>query len=192
MNKSLLVVLFSLTGCASSPYLEMKFVYQVNPMSDWVLQTERSWTPDESETRLHLNVGLEWDDALNCPYVERIFSGPWDHLLIGCSKRFGKQVGTNTRLFIEPAILHQVDSQTSEFLRTDQKQWQGHNPFVHLRLGVKYRGFRCPVIASGKSLFQGAPFEREDHAPDLYWTNIECGVRIWGNEGILNVSEKVF
>lgn len=180
-----LVILLLLSGCASSPYLEMKFVHQVDPMSDWVLQSERPWTPDESETRLHMNVGLEWGD-LSCPYVERIFAGPWDQMLIGCSKRFGKQVGENTRLFIEPAILHQVDSQTTEFLRTDQKQWQGHNPFIHLRIGVKHYGFRCPVIATGKSAFQGAPFEREDGAPDLYWTNLECGVRVFGNEGIFN------
>jgi len=177
--------LILLSGCASSPYLEMKFVHQVDRMSDWVLQPERPWTPKEAETRTHLTVGLEWKDV-NCPYVERIFQGPWDQMLIGCSRRFGKAVGENTRLFIEPALVHQVDGETSPFLRTDEKQWQGHNPFVQLRIGIKHYGFRCPVIATGKSLFQGAPFEREDHAPDLYWTNIECGVRLWGNEGILN------
>ena len=175
-----------LSGCASTPYLEMKFVHQHDRGSDWVLQSERPWTPSESETRTHLTVGLEWTEGFNCPYVERIVSGPWDQTLLGCSKRFGKQINTNTRLFIEPSIVHQVDGETTPFLRTHEKQWQGHNPFVHLRVGIKHHGFRCPVLATGKSAFQGAPFEREDHAPDLYWVNLECGVRLWGKDGIIS------
>ena len=185
MRILLLVIVLLLHGCASSPYVEGKLVYQHDRGSDWVLQSERKWTPDESEMRLHVSVGLEWDRNISCPYVETIVSGPWDWTGIGCSWRFGGNKGKEGRgFYIEPSLIHQVDSETSPFLRTDQKQWQGHNPFAHLRIGYRFNGFRCPVIATGKSLFQGAPFESEEGAPDLYWTNVECGARFWGKTGM--------
>ncbi len=173
----LLSLLF--TGCASTPYVDMRVAIQVDRMSDWVLQPERDWTPDKSQERINLQVGLDWG-TLSCPYIDTMINGPWDQMFIGCSKRFGK------KFFFEPSLLHQVDSRTQEFLRTDQKQWQGHNPFIHLRVGYNINpAFHCGVV-SGKSLFQGAPFEREEHAPDLYWTNVECGVRLWGKTGLFS------
>jgi hypothetical protein len=187
--KWILLIVPLLAACGSSPYLDSKFVWQHDRGSDWVLQPERPWVCGnkascESETRLHITAGLEWNNRLDCPYVETILMGPWDQMLVGCSKRFGTYNGKRTwNLFIEPAIVHQVDGRTSEFLRTDQTQWQGHNPFVHLRAGVEGGGMRCPVVATGKSLFQGAPFEREEGEPDLYWVNLECGVRFWGKTG---------
>ena len=187
MRALAIIVALLLAGCASKPsaYFDSKFVFQHDRGSDWVLQSERSWTPAESETRLHITGGLEWMYQIDCPYVEVILSGPWDQMFLGCSKRFGK-IGKNKNytFFFEPAIVHQVDNRTSAFLRTDQKQWQGHNPFMHLRGGIRWKnGMRCPVIATGKSVFQGAPFEKEEHAPDLYWTNFECGIRLGGKTG---------
>lgn len=173
------LVLLLLSGCASSPYVEVRFAEQINGMSDWVLQPEREWTAPESQTRLHLQAGLEWSGNVDC-YAESMVVGPWDQVFIGCSKRFGE------RFFAQPKLMHQVDSQTSPFLRTDQKQWQGHNPFLHLRVGYQINPAFAVGISTGKSLFQGAPFEGEDGEPDLYWTNIDISARLFGKNGLFS------
>lgn len=180
---SLLVVAF-LSGCAASPYVEARFAYQVDPWSDWVLQPERDWICSvteqgdrncENEVRLHVQAGMEWSNRTSC-FADSMLVGPYSQAFVGCSKMFGG--GDERGWFIQPELRHQIDDLTSDFLGTDQKQWQGHNPFVHLRAGYRYGPFKVN-IASGKSLFQGAPFEKEEGAPDLYWTNIEVGAR-WG------------
>jgi hypothetical protein len=185
----LLIPLLFLSGCATvDPFLDMKFVYQHDAWSDWVLQSERPWTGKESEVRVHMTAGLETD--VGELYFESIVSGPWSQAFVGYSYRFGNaKEGRDWNFFIEPALVHQIDNLSSEFLQTSQKQWQGHNPFVHLRIGLQGAGdaFRCPVIATGKSVFQGAPFESEDHAPDLYWTNVECGVRLFGRQSAAQI-----
>ncbi len=79
-------------------------------------------------------------------------------------------------------MIHQSDRWSSWWLSTDRKDWQGHNPFNHFRIGLRLpRKWKCPVLASGRSAFQGAPFESEDNAPDLYWSHLECGKR-WGGK----------
>jgi len=154
--------------------------HQIDGMSDWVLQPERPWTADESVTRIHFVAGLEWEDKWDCPYVDYMASGPWDQTFIGCSKRFGDS------WFATPKLMHQLDSASSDFLGTDQKQWQGHNPFLHLRVGYHFNpAFACG-ISTGKSLFQGAPFESEDGEPDLYWTNVDCSARLGGKTGLFS------
>lgn len=180
----ILMILASIGGCGSNPYVEGKFVVQIDGWSDWVLQPERPWVEgDESETRVHLQVGLEWDGRLDCPYVETIMVGAWDQMLIGCSKRFGTWSDKRKwGAYLQPALVHQVDGRTSDFLKTNQNQWQGHNPFIHLRAGLELAGAHI-AIATGKSLFQGAPLEREEGEPDLYWTNFEAGARFWGKTG---------
>lgn len=182
MKALLILSALMLTGCASSPFLDMKAVAQHDSGSDWVLQSERPWTADKSEGRLHLAAGLEWDNQIDCPYIEVIMVGPWDWMGIGCTKRIGSmKEGRLLNGFLAGSLVHQVDSRTSEFLGTDQKQWQGHNPFMHVRFGLQWKyKIRCPVIATGKSVFQGAPFEKEEGEPDLYWMNVECGKRFGG------------
>lgn len=180
--KRLAIILLAVlvAGCSSTPYLDARFGFQIDSWSDWVLQSERPWTPSESETKLWLQAGLEWDRSISCPYVETMMSGPWDQAFIGCSMRFGK------KFYIEPALVHQIDARTSEFLQTDQKQWQGHNPFMHLRVGYQINPAFRIGLATGKSLFQGAPFEKEEGNPDLYWTDLEIGVRFWGKHGMFS------
>jgi len=178
-----LVALLFISSCASSPYVDFRMEQQIDGMSDWVLQPERPWTADESEVHVNLRVGLEWSKGLKCPYVDSMIVGPWNQVFVGCSKSFQTE---KRRFYIEPAIVHQIDSQTSGFLGTDQKQWQGHNPFIHLRVGVNINpAFYCGV-SSGKSLFQGAPFESESNNPDLYWTNVGCGARLFGKTGLFS------
>lgn len=167
-----------LTGCATaSPFFDFTVARQINGMSDWVLQPEREWTSTQ-QIQFHSSLGVAWDNGSEC-YLRNVI-GPWNQTFVGCAKSFYTPKG---RFFVKPELLHQVDSQTSTFLRTNQKQWQGHNPFIHLRAGVKYKALKCQV-ATGKSVFQGAPFEGEDGEPDLYWTNIECGVRLIGRGGV--------
>ena len=60
------LVLLMLSGCAASPAMNIKISGQINPWSDWVLQPERDWTPDESETRINVLGGFEWDNGLTC------------------------------------------------------------------------------------------------------------------------------
>ncbi len=69
-------------------------------------------------------------------------------------------------------------------------KWTGQNPFYHLRIGLEWRRFghrnhkifraKCPTIATGRSLTQGAPLESEKGASDLYWSHLECQVRFGG------------
>ena len=179
MRLAIVTLLFLLTGCASSPFVEARVAYQIDRWSDWVLQSERDWVSDEP-VHLRLVAGLEWDKGIDCPYVDVMMAGPWNQSFIGCSKQFGKK-----HWYAQTQLMHQIDDHTSAFLRTDQKQWQGHNPFFHLRFGAQWRGgkVKCPTIASGKSLFQGAPFESEDGNPDLSWVNVECSTRFWGKTG---------
>lgn len=72
-------------------------------------------------------------------------------------------------------------------------KWTGANPFYHLRLGVEWKRivehnthklfrFRCPVIATGRSLTQGFPYESENNGrqADLYWSHLECNARFGG------------
>ncbi len=170
----ILVALVLLSGCASSPFIEGRLAGQINSWSDWVLQPEREWVSDEP-VALHLIMGLEWDHGIDCPYLDTMMSGPWNQAFIGCSKTFGKKWYAQTQL------MYQLDSRTSEFLRTDQKQWQAHNPFFHLRFGYQKGKWKCPTLATGKSIGQGAPYESEEGNPDISWVNIECSVR-WGGK----------
>lgn len=70
-------------------------------------------------------------------------------------------------------------------------RWTGDNPFYHLRFGVEWkrtvqhngRGlfrFRCPVLATGRSLTRGQPLKDETGQPDLYWSHLECNARFGG------------
>jgi uncharacterized protein YceK len=71
-------------------------------------------------------------------------------------------------------------------------KWTGQNPFYHLRLGLEWKmtgheshkifRFKCPVIATGRSLTQGFPYESENNGrqADLYWSHLECRVRMGG------------
>lgn len=54
---------------------------------------------------------------------------------------------------------------------------------MHLRAGYDWGAVTCPQIATGKSLFQGAPVEIDEGEPDIYWVNIECSARFWGRSG---------
>ncbi len=162
-----------LSGCA--PFVEVGVGYQIDRWSDWVLQPERAWVNDEP--LYTFSAGLEWKDHVDCPSID-IVSGAYEQAFLSCSKRFGGKFFSNVQL------KHQINSRTSDFLQTDQKQWQGHNPFLHLRIGYDWGGVKCPQIATGKSLFQGAPFESETGNPDLYWTNLECSVRFFGQSGV--------
>jgi hypothetical protein len=173
------IILLLLSGCASTPYVEMRMAYQIDPWSDWVLQPERKWTPAESEVRIHLQAGLEFDKNVDC-YVDSMIVGPWSQAFVGCSKRFG------SGFFVTPKLMYQVDDLTSDFLNTDQKQWQGPNPFLHLRVGYQINPAFAVGLSTGKSLFQGAPFEKEEHNPDLYWTNVDVTARLWGKHGLFS------
>ena len=180
-----IIILLLLAGCASDPYVDMKVVWQHNGGSDWMLQPERDWIQAKNDYRVHVNAGFERNGKTDCPYVEAVVYGPYRQAFVGCSHRFG--IGKH--LYVEPSLVHQVDSMTSDFLRTDISrqpyEWQGHNPFVHLRIGLKFNSFRCPVYATGMSLHaigEGKVLHNDTHVPDLYWTDVECGVRLWGND----------
>ena len=130
---------------------------------------------------MSIQLGVEWDKQVQC-YADYSY-GPFNQTLLGCSKRFGK------KWYIEPALVHQVDSLTDEFLRTDQRQWQGHNPFVHLRAGYAINPAFRIQIASGMSTYaisKGKIWDRNTHVPDLYWTNIEFAARIGGKHGLFS------
>ncbi len=172
-------------GCASTPYVDMKVVHQIDSWSDWVLQPERKWMEDSEDYGIRVTVGTEFAKEREC-FVEFAATGT-EQMFVGCGQRFGWRGSHEpTGWYAEPSIRYQVDTRTTEFLRTDQKQWQGENPFIHLRVGYKRNGIRCPVVATGKSLVSGAPFSNEDTSPDIYWTNVECGVRMWGRDGVFS------
>lgn len=182
MKKLVILFIALLSGCASSPFLDMKAVWQHDRGSDWMLRPEREWIDGPNNPRLHVAAGLEWENRVDCPYIA---SGTddleWVH--IGCSKTFGRYEPNQTfNLFGEFSVVHSVDELSDYYLSTDRKRWQGHNPFMHLRGGFEWaHKIKCPVYATGKSIFQGAPFESESHAPDLYWSHFECGKR-WGGK----------
>lgn len=188
---TLLAVLL-LTGCASSkPYIEARMAHQLDRMSDWVLQPERDWICSEeaqeagtcdSELRLFVQAGFEWPNQSDC-YFETTAIGPWDQAWVGCSRMFGAK--DERGWFIRPELRHQINDLTSDFLQTDQTQWQGYNPFVHLRVGYRYSGFKINV-ATGMSTRCIAKLKkiRDVSCPDLYWTNIEVGARYGGYTGM--------
>ena len=169
-------------GCASvgqpAVYLDTKIVWQNDEGSDWMVRPEREWIDETNNPRFHAHLGLAWQHNVDCPYIATGTDAlKWLH--IGCSKGWGSK---ENRPFFEYAVIHQVDSQSDWYLSTDRKDWQGHNPFNHFRLGWRWKHkIRCPVIATGRSMFQGAPFESEDDAPDLYWSHLECTKR-WGGQ----------
>jgi len=55
------VVVLFVSGCASSPYLDVRMAYQIDRMSDWTLQPEREWVEDRTMS-MALQVGTEWTD----------------------------------------------------------------------------------------------------------------------------------
>ena len=71
-------------------------------------------------------------------------------------------------------------------------KWTGANPFYHIRLGLEWKRMghknhkifraKCPTVATGRSLTQGFPYESENNGrqADLYWSHVECQVRIGG------------
>jgi len=106
-------------------------------------------------------------------------------------------------------LRHQVDSLTNWWLRTDHPdlsdeglpadsqivlynnvyqngtKWTGQNPFYHFRFGLEWKRsklfrVRCPSIATGRSLTQGSPLESENGEADLYWSHVECNLRVGG------------
>jgi hypothetical protein len=184
MKTLLITALLTLSACASEPYLDAKIVWQHNSGSDWMLRPNREWINDRNNPRMHIALGLAWKNDLDCPYIA---TGTdvlkWRH--VGCSKLFGTKPNKNHRWFIETALVYQIDSQTDWWLRTDRTDWQGVNPFFHLRGGVIWENegpasFKCPMIATGRSVTQGFPLhsESKEGETDLYWTNIECGGRM--------------
>ena len=60
-----ILILLFLAGCASSPYAELGLEWQVDSMSDWMLQPERGWMGDSPY--LTGRFGLEWDHKIKCP-----------------------------------------------------------------------------------------------------------------------------
>lgn len=182
MRHLLLLSFLILSACGSTPYIGYKFVVQHNRGSDWVLQPEREWASEDIDHRFHVMAGLEWKNGYECGFEHTLRGYQWNALQ--CSKRFGASKGTG--FYFKPSIVHQIDSHTDWFLRTDEKRWQGENPFIHLRVGYRYNGFRCPVIATGnsyRSFASGKAFGGSGE-PDLYWTNVECGVRFFGKTGL--------
>ena len=175
-----LLILLLLAGCGSTPFMGYKFAFMHDRGSDWVLQDEREWY-DSREPRFHLTAGLEWDGGYEC-YLEHVAVG-YDWTAVACAKRFGQK---EKGWYAQAALLHQFDGMSSWYLRTDEHRWAGHNPFIHLRVGYRYGWFRCPVFATG---FSVEPFAKGKHlfnkpGHDLYWTNVECGVRIGGKTGM--------
>ena len=179
MNK-LAVVCLLLSGCASSPYLEPKFEWQIDSWSDWVLQSERPWTPDEHEPFLKIETGLAWDYGIDCPAIEWNAVGPWEQMFVACWWHWGGKQ-KSVRPIVGVGLMHQIDSRTEDFLNTDQNQWQSHNPFLHLRAGVSVYDLNV-YLRTGKGLLQGAPFESENDNPDIYWTNFGVSYRFWGRD----------
>ena len=180
--KILCILFFIPSLCyAASPYLTLKRVYQNDRGSDWVLSPERDWINGSNNPRLHIHVGLAWDRNISCFGATGTDYLEWVH--VGCSKDWGSyNPDRRFNFFGQLAIIHQIDSLTDPILSTDMKAWQGHNPFWHFRFGMKWKHkIRCPVFATGRSLFQGNPFESEDMAPDLYWFHIECS-KSWGGK----------
>ena len=191
-----------LAGCAATgkpaAFLDAKVVWRNDRGSDWMLRPDREWINERNNPRLQGALGLEWPHQIDCPFIATGTDAlKWVHL--GCAWRFGKRKPGRLFGFCgDVALIHQVDELSSWWLRTDKQhvkppsviaqqyrdtpgaKWTGQNPFYHLRAGLCWdHKIRCPMIATGRSMFQGAPFESEDNAPDLYWSALECGKR-WG------------
>ena len=188
-----IIVMLCLAGCAGtpSPYVDAKMVIPHNRGSDWVLQPEREWVCKgkascETEARIDMAAGLEWDNRVTLS-LNWILIGPWQQVGLSFAKEWDFAIGgSGWGVIVQPALYHQFDGPTSWFLRTDQLQWQSHNPFLHLRVGMEAEGFRCPVIATGESTYsfaRGKWIPGEHGPPDLYWTQLECGARFWGKTG---------
>ena len=190
--------------------MDLKVAYQNDRGSDWMLRSDREWVRN-GPTSLQAAVGVEWDNNIDCPFIAVAYQTlNWTH--IGCAKSFGgKPKRGLVRPFLQVDLRHQVDSLSSWWLRTDHPditgmdfpkdepivqynrayqngtKWTGANPFYHLRIGLEWKRIsefrvKCPVIATGRSLTQGFPYESEHNGKqaDLYWSHLECQVRIGG------------
>ncbi len=183
MKKAIILtaLVITLMGCASAkPYLDTKLVVQHDRGSDWMLRPERPWIADNNNPRLHVAAGLAWKNQFDCPYIATGTDAlRWVN--IGCGKTFGSyKPERRFNLFGEAHLVHQVDYWSSWWLQRERTAWMGHNPRLYVRVGLQWdHKIKCPMIASGTSIFQGAPFEKETGAPELYWTNFECNKR-WG------------
>ena len=175
----LLIPFFS--GCASvEPYVDTKLVWQHNIGSDWMLRPSRPWINTRNNPRLHVALGLEWKHQIDCPVISTGTDAlRWVNL--SCGKTFGSYKPKRTfNIFGEAHIIHQVDDLSSWWLRRERTDWMGHNPRLYLRAGLQWdHKIKCPIWASGTSIFQGWPYEHETGAPELDWTNFECSKR-WG------------
>lgn len=181
----LLLVILPLTGCAymgkPAPYLDTKIVWQNDDGSDWMLRPEREWIDETNNPRFHVHLGLEWAHNIDCPYIATGTDAlEWLHF--GCAKTWEWWMTEDTALFFQFAVIHSSDKYSHPILSTDQKRWQGHNPFGHWRLGIKRKSGWFFNVATGRSIFQGAPFESEDNNPDLYWFHAELGYRLGGKK----------
>jgi len=180
----LAIVLATLAGCASSakPFIDTKLVVQHDSGSDWMLRPERRWIADNNNPRLHVVGGLEWKNGIDCPWIAT-GTDQLRWINLGCGMTFGRYAPyRKLNLFGEVHIVHQLDQHSSWWLRRERTDWMGHNPRLTLRGGLQWgHKIKCPMIASGTSIFQGAPFESESNAPELYWFNFECSKR-WGGQ----------
>ena len=95
-----------LAGCASTPYADLRINYQHDGGSDWVLQPEREWI-DDRLFGMAVQLGTEWDNQFQCYLDTTIKGGPFDQVLVGCSKRFGK------KWYIEPAVYRATFKRTA-------------------------------------------------------------------------------
>lgn len=102
--------------------------------------------------------------------------------LVGCaSQPLGEYLGEPAP-FAEVKIVHHIQPWMDWMLKDERKSWMGHNPRIHFELGLEWEHkISCPVFVTGTSIFQGAPFESESNAPELYWAHLECGKR-WGGK----------
>ena len=103
--KWLILSLLLLSGCASgppSPYARLGLEWQIDGMSDWMLQPEREWMGDSPY--FSGEFGLEFDHRITCtltsstslftgaPFKEKSPSDPQQELhwaRVGCWKQWG-------------------------------------------------------------------------------------------------------
>jgi hypothetical protein len=67
MNLIILVLVLLLSGCSSSPYIQIGIGYQLDGATDWYLQTDRDWTCNNKDT-FHGEVGTTWDNGWSIGY----------------------------------------------------------------------------------------------------------------------------
>ena len=79
------LALLALTGCASSPYIEIGAGYQLDGSTDYWLQTDRSWQCSKN-VQFHGEVGLElpedfiWFDTIAIHHQSWwLCGGPFNH-----------------------------------------------------------------------------------------------------------------